>query len=627
MSEIKDSKMPKYIRIIAMILLLSISSLYGQLRRADFLLHDRGELWETMKDDGTIGAPNPTNRYEFYPSMDWPGGPNDLKDKDDQRSYLYAAGFWMGWKDANGVIAFAENGPISPVVDGEFQALVKIENFIGSPDYDPDSPEESIVAEWTTPENVHVKRTSKVWSFPGLNNCIIIEYVVTNQTSATILDAYVGFPYLIRPSYQDQVVHNGWGDNASREDESVAFDSSRALLYAYDNYMATYTEYMWDWGNYWDDAEELRSPGYAGFALLGADPASNNEPQPAAVFWASVMSQSQFYTLDGVASKQSLYALLNGTDNSRQADPDLHITPIMLMSCGPYTIASLDSVRITIVEAVNGLPLEDVIDIPYSEFPTAQEKLSQGLGMLQETIDNAKTLYENNYEIVDLPPPSPDIEIVPLPSSQAITISWEKIDTDWIDPISGINDFSYYSVYRSDRAFIGPYDKIKNKIRVGSSTDRKRYINSETDRWQYDDSGEDVLLGVGYYYAVTSVDSDGNESWLTNRNTEAVMVSSQPAENTLDVIVFPNPFREASGFPALADANSIVWTNLPDTCDIRIYTSSGEHIRTLKHKNVASGEEIWDQLTKARQRTAPGIYFWTVDSKVGTAKGSLIIIK
>jgi hypothetical protein len=105
------------------------------------------------------------------------------------------------------------------------------------------------------------------------------------------------------------------------------------------------------------------------------------------------------------------------------------------------------------------------------------------------------------------------------------------------------------------------------------------------------------------------------------------MASSQPAVNTLSVGVFPNPFREKSGFPAREDANSIVWTNLPDTCNIRIYTSAGEHVRTLKHQNTSSGEEVWDQLTKARQRTAPGIYFWTVDSKVGTAKGSLIIIK
>ena len=41
-----------------------------------------------MNDDGTIGAPNPTNQYEFFPSMDWPGGPHELLLKDEQRSYM-----------------------------------------------------------------------------------------------------------------------------------------------------------------------------------------------------------------------------------------------------------------------------------------------------------------------------------------------------------------------------------------------------------------------------------------------------------------------------------------------------------------------------------------------------------
>ena len=598
---------------------------FAQLRTPEFKVHDRGNLWETMKDDGTIGAISPTNRYEFYPSMDWPGGPHILTDKDDQRSYMVGAGMWIGWKNSSGSVVFSENGPLSPVNEGQFEPMVKIENFIGSADYDPALPEETIIAEWTTSENIHVKRTSKAWSLPEFNNFIIIDYEVTNITGSKINDVYIGFPYLIRPSYQDMIVHNGWGDELSREDESVDYDSSRALLYAYDNIMANYTQYMWDWGNYWDAAEELRTPGYAGFALLGADEASDSRPQPANVFWASIIGQSNYFTLTGAVSKESLYDLLAGTDNSMQADPDIHITPIMLMSCGPYTINASETVTVTIVQAVDGLPLEDVIDIPYDEYPTAQLNLSQGLGMLQETIDNAKSLYSNNCQLTDVPPPSPAIEIIPLPSSQTITISWDQIDANYLDPLTGVNDFASYCVYRSDRSFIGPYDKIKSRIRPGNSTDRKRYINSETGRWQYEDNK--INLGVSYYYAVTSVDSDGNESWMTNRNAEAVMASSQPAINTLDVNVFPNPFRETSGFPARADANSIVWTNLPDTCIIKIYTVSGEHVRTMKHRNPNSGEEIWDQLTKARQRTAPGIYFWTVDSKVGTAKGSLLIIK
>jgi hypothetical protein len=40
-----------------------------------------------------------------------------------------------------------------------------------------------------------------------------------------------------------------------------------------------------------------------------------------------------------------------------------------------------------------------------------------------------------------------------------------------------------------------------------------------------------------------------------------------------------------------------------------------------------SGEEVWDQLTDARQRTATGVYFWTVESETGSARGTLLLLK
>lgn len=619
-------KQVKYGFIVGMFV-LGLLPLRAQLRTPAFKVHDRGNLWETMKDDGTIGAINPTNRYEFYPSMDWPGGPHTLTDKDDQRSYMVGAGMWIGWKNSSGTVVFSENGPLSYVNEGQFEPMREIENFLESADYDPALPEETIIAEWTTKENIRVKRTSKAWSLPDINNFIIIDYEITNQTGATITDAYIGFPYLIRPSYQDMMVHNGWGDELTREDESVAYDTSRALLYAYDNYMADQPGYMWDWGNYWDEAMEIRTPGYAGFALLGADSASDGSEQPANVFWGSLIGKSLEYTLTGMSGTEDLYKILNGSDKSRQAEPGDHITPIMLMSCGPYSIESGNSVRITLVEAVDGLPLEDVIDIENTleAISAAQANLPQGLGMLQSVVDNARELYNNNCQLDAVPPPSPDIEILPLPSSQRIAITWEPYDADYVDPITGVNDFKEYSVYRSDRSFIGPYTEIKRYIRPSRLADVDRYFNPETGRWQYEDT--DIQLGVSYYYAVTATDEDGNESWFTNRNEQAVLAASFPDSTALNVKVFPNPFREQSGFPARADANSIVWTNLPVKCTIRIYTIAGELIRKLEHYNPNSGEEIWDQLTDARQRTAAGVYFWTVDSDVGTAKGSLILIK
>ena len=109
--------------------------------------------------------------------------------------------------------------------------------------------------------------------------------------------------------------------------------------------------------------------------------------------------------------------------------------------------------------------------------------------------------------------------------------------------------------------------------------------------------------------------------WYSSSNRE------EPAENTLNVSVFPNPFRLVSGLPTAGEESSLVFTNLPEVCTIRIYTVNGELVTTLEHNNPNSGEEVWQQLSDARQKTAAGIYLYTVESEVGTAKGTILLIK
>lgn len=601
----------KTILIIAVL----FSSLTAQVRNADFRIHDRGELWETMKDNGTIGAPNPTNRFEYYPSMDWPGGP-DKMNKDDQRSYSMGSGMWIGGKKSDGSVFFTENGPFNFVDNGTFQAMEKTDNFLGSDSYNPAEAEQIITARWKTSENIYVERRSRVWSFPGLNNFVICEYNVTNQNSAAVSELYVGFPNLIRPSYQDFVVHNGWGDDFNRTDELVAYDSTRKMIYAYDD--TPNFSIPGDIGNYFNTQNELRTPGYAGFSMLYADPASDNRPQPSVVLWAQLLNNERYFTIQS-STPQDLYNILNGTNKTLQANPGERLTPIMLMSAGPYNLAANGSIKIVTVEAVNGLPLEQAL-----KGLEAQALLPKALDSLNNSIDRARNLFNNNYKVASVPPPSPDIEIYSLPANKTIALTWNHIEKNWVNPISGRANFREYRIYRADRSYIGPFTMIR-KIDPKRSTDVTRFFNSETNKWVYED--QTISLGAGYFYAVTSVDSAGKESWLTNRNETAITASRTAAENALNVKVFPNPFREVSGFPTAGTENYIQFSNLPAVCTIRIYTSSGELLRTLEHNNPASGEEVWDQLTDARQRTSPGIYFYTVESSVGNAKGTIIIIK
>ncbi|MCX6151404.1 MAG: hypothetical protein NTX22_12810 [Ignavibacteriales bacterium] len=592
-----------------------ITSVSAQVRNADFKIHDRGNLWETMKDNGTIGAPSPTNRFEYYPSMDWPGGPNKMN-KDDQRSYTVGAGMWIGGKKSDGSIFFTENGPFDFVDNGTFEAIQKTENLLGSTTYNPAEAEQIIIAKWKTTENISIERKSRVWSFPLLNNFVICEYVITNQNTSAINDVYVGFPNLIRPSYQDFVVHNGWGDDFNRTDDFVAYDSTRKMIYSWDD--TPNFSIPTDIGNFLESAGELRTTGYAGFSFLYTDPSSDNRSQPSNIFWAQLLNNERFFSIQS-STAQSLFNILNGTDKTLQAKAEDHLTPFILMSAGPYNLVPGASIRIVTAEAVNGIPLEKAL-LGLS----SQSLLPNGLDSLKKTMDRARNLFQNNYRAASVPPPSPTTEIYPLPSNKTIALAWLPVENNWVNPISGKANFKEYRIYRSDRSFIGPFTMIR-RIDPKKTTDKTRYYDSENNKWVFED--QSISLGAGYFYAVTSLDSAGQESWLTNRNETAITATRSATPNALNVKVFPNPFKEVSGFPTSGTENFIVFSNLPAACKIRIYTSSGELLRTLDHENLNSGEEVWDQLTNARQRTSPGIYFYTVESTVGNAQGTLIIIK
>ncbi len=597
-----------------------LTLLWGQVRTPEYQVHDRGNLWETMKDNGMIGPMNPTNTTEFLPGMDWPGGPETLVSKNDQRSYLYGAGIWVGGYYSDGSQFFTEHGPGAVVDYGSFEEIVKVDNFVESPGYDPTEAEQLISAEWTTSENINIVRTSRAWSFVNYNNFITIDYTLTNMNSVAVNDVYIGLAYLLRPSYQDILVHNGWGDNETdRDDDVISYDPGNKMIFSYDST----TQYVWDLGNYWEPYEELRTPGFAGFALLGASIASDGGEQPANVLLAHYELSKTELSLN-YRSVANMYAILSGADQSLQVPSGSMVVPFGLMSCGPYDLAPGASITITVVQAVNGLPMEAVFG-PDSLIANIQANyLSSGLDSLQASVNNARWLYENNYQFAYCPPPSPPLEVYSNAENQSIVLAWEPLDDTWTNPTLGRNNFKQFNIYRSDNAYIGPFTYVK-KIRIHNRIDEGRYFNPDYNVWRYEDKA--ISLGVGYFYTVTTLDSNGVESWYTNRNITAVKSATLPAENTLSVNVFPNPFRETSGIPTGGEELTITFTNLPATCVLRIYTASGELVKTFKRIDASIGEVEWDQLTDSRQRTAPGIYFWTVSSDVGTAKGTLVLIK
>jgi hypothetical protein len=100
--------------------------------------------------------------------------------------------------------------------------------------------------------------------------------------------------------------------------------------------------------------------------------------------------------------------------------------------------------------------------------------------------------------------------------------------------------------------------------------------------------------------------------------------------------VVPNPYVTASAFeaplpPGVSGGRGqrkIDFTNLPAGSTVKIFTARGEHLVTLEHDgNMENGTVSWNLKTKENLDIAYGIYFYAVESTLGTKTGKIAIIK
>jgi hypothetical protein len=99
--------------------------------------------------------------------------------------------------------------------------------------------------------------------------------------------------------------------------------------------------------------------------------------------------------------------------------------------------------------------------------------------------------------------------------------------------------------------------------------------------------------------------------------------------------VVPNPYVVQTNFEAPVTPGTvgrgqrkIEFQNVPMGSTVSIYTSRGEHIRTLTHDgSMFNGTIAWDLKTKENLDIAFGVYFYVVESSAGSKTGKIAIIK
>jgi hypothetical protein len=118
--------------------------------------------------------------------------------------------------------------------------------------------------------------------------------------------------------------------------------------------------------------------------------------------------------------------------------------------------------------------------------------------------------------------------------------------------------------------------------------------------------------------------------------TIAQSVDPALAKNELSKIkVVPNPYVAAATwepknpFTSGRGPRSLHFTHLPQKCTIRIFTVSGELVKTIEHdSNALDGTAEWDLLTRDNLTVSYGIYIYHVDAgELGEIVGKFAVIK
>ena len=472
----------------------------------------------------------------------------------------------------------------------------------------------------------------------------------------------------------------------------------RTLFASYDYNGGREPPPNWSWqvkpDQIWEQrfGPELMSPAAFGWLLLDAPPAEGGTRNTASpdVLRIDTHKGGQFAGRDldleffkaGDRSAQEYYEFVTTPDLQEQIGNTGNRHNIYTFTYGPYDLAPGDSLRFVLAEIAGVLDYEAVnTGDPEGHFPDstladlernaelARLAVSWGMGATVDGMALAADAPE--------PPPAPDVDAVNASQGTeeaAIAVTWGTIAeetsiTDGSGSVfyDGLSDLDGYRVFRSrDFQYVS---ENEDPVLRGADWDLIVDIPKaefsqwfDTDLGRYSFVDEDVDFGRRYSYYVSAYNSDPG-TWTSANGTvvnnlpelasadvewyapddETRLNRTPPTSaaagpvNTLDIYVVPNPyvFNDAQRSFGIDDPFRMEFRNLPEEATIRIYTVSGDLVRTLDHgpdeRGNLSGAAVWDQKTDSGLLVAPGLYIYHVESEAedvdGSVTGKLMIIR
>ncbi|MDZ4803910.1 MAG: hypothetical protein SGI90_03470 [Candidatus Eisenbacteria bacterium] len=294
------------------------------------------------------------------------------------------------------------------------------------------------------------------------------------------------------------------------------------------------------------------------------------------------------------------------------------------------------------------------------------------------------------FRDIDAPAmPNAEIYVGAPQGDRRITLQWDNASEISRDPISGLDFFEGYRIWRVDNwqrpeGAIGPTPQdwmLAAEFRrhpvdgLGSESPNslRRVLQSERDsvkvmtdhgpqyfigRYEWDDE-RGVINGRVYFYAITAfgvltrrnpitglletVELGGSPSAVQK---EMVATSWAPGNGCDAVKVVPNPYRGGADWDlGVSDCDptgtKIAFRGLPaDWTRLKIHSLAGDLIIeaypgdsrvigacTSSDANRQSGTFYWDLITRSGQNITSGIYLYVVEASGSACRGRFVVIR
>lgn len=199
-----------------------------------------------------------------------------------------------------------------------------------------------------------------------------------------------------------------------------------------------------------------------------------------------------------------------------------------------------------------------------------------------------KSAIDSGYSIDNLAPNAP--------TPKMATKTSEKVTIEWSDPVD--DDFNYFQVYRGTKEY---FDASVTKP-VARLVETKFIENLST-------------VNEKYFYKITAVDFNGNESPYSLEISEDNIITSIGDDNSKNL---PNVFRLDQNYPNPFNPTTHISYQLPKSVyvNLTIYNVLGVKIRTLVNEWKSTGfyEVEWDGKDESGNGVSSGIYIYRINA-------------